>query len=86
LSAPNRVLPLSVLEGMNAHIARVSQGVPGTALADVYEHFIGHGAMAEPEDRWYWRRSLVEPNAVGAQEIRRVWRETLDVADADFSA
>jgi lysophospholipase L1-like esterase len=79
-------LPLAVLEGLNAHIARVSHGVPGTALADVYQHFIGHGAMAEPADRWYWRRSLVEPNAVGAHEIRRVWRETLDIADADVSA
>ncbi|MDQ2664519.1 MAG: GDSL-type esterase/lipase family protein [Gemmatimonadota bacterium] len=79
------VLPLSVLEGMNASIARIAEGVAGTAVADVYEHFIGHGATAEPEDRWYWRRSLVEPNAVGAHEIRRVWREALDLADADLS-
>jgi lysophospholipase L1-like esterase len=79
------VLPLSVLEGMNANIARVAEGVSGTAVADVYRHFIGHGATAEPEDRWYWRRSLVEPNAMGAHEIRRVWRETLDQADADAS-
>ena len=80
------VLPLPVLEGLNAHIVRVSEGVPGTAVADVYRHFIGHGASAEPDDRWYWRRSLVEPNAVGAHEIRRVWREALDVADADDHA
>jgi len=79
------MLPLSVLEGMNANIARVAEGVRGTAVADVYRHFIGHGATAEPEDRWYWRRSLVEPNAMGAHEIRRVWRETLDQADADAS-
>ena len=79
------VLPLSVLEGMNAHIARVSEGMSGTAVADVYQHFIGHGATAEPEDRWYWRRSMVEPNAMGATEIRRVWRETLDRADADLN-
>ncbi len=76
-------LPLPVLEGLNAHIARVSEGVPGTAVADVYRHFIGHGASVQPEDRWYWKRSLVEPNAVGAHEIRRVWRDALDVADAD---
>ena len=79
------MLPLSVLEGMNANIARVAEGVSGTAVADVYRHFIGHGATAEPEDRWYWRRSLVEPNAMGAHEIRRVWREALDQADADAS-
>ena len=79
------MLPLSVLEGMNANIARVAEGVSGTAVADVYRHFIGHGATAEPEDRWYWRRSLVEPNAMGAHEIRRVWRQALDQADADAS-
>jgi lysophospholipase L1-like esterase len=77
------VLPLSVLEGMNAHIARLADGTPNTAIADVYTHFIGHGASAPEADRWYWRRSLVEPNAQGAHEIRRVWRDAIDTADAD---
>ena len=76
------VLPLTVLEGMNASIARLADGTPGTAVADVYRHFIGHGASAIADDRWYWRRSLVEPNARGAHEIRRVWRNAIDVADA----
>ena len=76
------VLPLSVLEGMNARIAELAHGTPGTAVADVYSHFIGHGASVPEADRWYWRRSLVEPNARGAHEIRRVWREAIDAADA----
>ena len=81
------VLPLSVLEGMNADIASLAHGTPGVALADVYTHFIGHGASAPAPDRWYWRRSLVEPSAQGAHEIRRVWRDALDAADAaDFGA
>jgi hypothetical protein len=33
---------------------------------------------AAEEERWYWRRSLIEPNALGASEIRRLWLETLD--------
>ena len=72
------VLPLSVLEGMNASIATLAEGTPGTSVADVYSHFIGHGASAPDTDRWYWRRSLVEPNARGAHEIRRVWRDAID--------
>ncbi len=75
-------LPLSVLEGMNARIAQLVEGTPQTALADVYQEFIGHGASAPEADRWYWRRSLVEPNARGAHEIRRVWRRAIDEADA----
>lgn len=71
-------LPLSVLDGFNRHIERLVSGTPHTALADVHAHFLGHGASASDADRWYWRRSLIEPNALGASEIRRVWRDTLD--------
>jgi len=71
-------LPLHVLDGLNAHIRTLARGTPGVALADVYEHFLGHGASVTEADQWYWRRSLVEPNAQGASEIRRVWRAALD--------
>ena len=71
-------LPLDVLDRMNDHIRRLANGTPDTALADVYAHFLGHGASAPEADRWYWRRSLIEPNTVGAHEIRRVWRDVLD--------
>jgi lysophospholipase L1-like esterase len=71
-------LPLEILDGMNDHIRRLAAGTPNTVLADVYAHFLGHGASVPEADRWYWRRSLIEPNAVGANEIRRVWRDALD--------
>jgi lysophospholipase L1-like esterase len=71
-------LPLPVLDALNDRIRTLAAGTPGTALADVYAHFLGHGATAPEEDRWYWRRSLIEPNALGASEIRRVWRDVLD--------
>lgn len=71
-------LPLEILDGMNDHIRRLAHGTPNAVLADVYAHFLGHGATAPEEDRWYWRRSLIEPNAVGAHEMRRVWRDVLD--------
>jgi len=77
------VLPLEVLEGMNASIVALADGTPNCAVADVYTHFIGHGASAPEAERWYWRRSLVEPNARGAHEIRRVWRDAIDRADSD---
>ena len=57
---------------------RSRRGTPRTALADVHAHFLGHGVLAPEEDRWYWRRSLIEPNARGASEIRRLWLEVLD--------
>jgi lysophospholipase L1-like esterase len=72
------VLPLDVLAGMNDHIRRLAEGTPNTALADVHARFLGHGARAAEADRWYWRRSLIEPNLVGAHEIRRAWRDVLD--------
>ena len=71
-------LPLEVLDGMNDQIRRLAAGTPNTAVADVYAHFLGHGASVSEPDRWYWRRSLIEPNAVGAHEMRRLWRDVLD--------
>jgi lysophospholipase L1-like esterase len=71
-------MPLHVLDGLNERIRTLARGTPGVRVADVYAHFLGHGASVPQEDRWYWRRSLIEPNAQGAHEIRRVWRDVLD--------
>lgn len=71
-------LPLPVLQGLNERIRTLAAGTPRTALADVHAHFMGHGATAPEDERWYWRRSLIEPNAVGAHEIRKVWRGALE--------
>ena len=71
-------LPIDVLDTLNDKIRALAFGTPGAALADVHAHFLGHGASVPEADRWYWRRSLVEPNTLGASEIRRVWRDALD--------
>ena len=75
-------LPLPVLDGMNERIRELARGTPRVYVADAYERFLGHGASVPESDRWYWRRSLIEPNAQGAHEIRRAWREALDEADS----
>ena len=71
-------LPVGILDGLNDHLRRLAAGTPNVALADVHAHFMGHGASAPEAERWYWRRSPLEPNAVGANEIRRVWRDVLE--------
>jgi lysophospholipase L1-like esterase len=72
-------LPLRYLDTLNAHIRTRATTRDNAILADVHAHFLGHGASAEPAERWYWRRSLVEPSALGASEIRRVWAHLLDL-------
>jgi hypothetical protein len=62
----------------------------GALVADVHAAFLGHGAMAgdpgqphpRPHDRDLWFCGVIEPNAWGAHEIRRVWWQTLEAARA----
>ena len=75
-------LPLDILDRMNDHIRALAVGTPRVMLADVYAHFLGHGVTLPEGERWYWSRSLIEPNAAGANEIRRLWLETLRGGDA----
>src|SRR5579885_1345191 len=65
-------LPLDILDRLNDHIRALAAGTPRVLLADVYARFLGHGVTAAEEDRWYWKRSLIEPNARGASEIRHL--------------
>jgi hypothetical protein len=74
-------LPLHALGVFNEGVRTLAGGTPGVLLADLHARFFGHGVTAPEEDRWYWRRSLLEPNAVGANEIRHVWMEALTAAD-----
>jgi hypothetical protein len=74
-------LSLSALDALNAHIRDLGTTRDGVAVADAYLHFLGHGTAAPEEDRWFWRRSLLEPNARGANELRRVWLEAVDGAE-----
>lgn len=73
-------LPLHILDGLNDHIRAVAVGTPRVLLADAYVHFLGHGVTVPEAERWYWRRSLIEPNATGASEIRHVWMNALRLA------
>jgi lysophospholipase L1-like esterase len=71
-------LPLEYLERFNEQVRETARETPGVLLADVHQRFLGHGVTAPEQDRWYWRRNLIEPNARGASEIRRVWLELLE--------
>lgn len=52
------------------------------ALADIHRHFLGHGlSEPDPGKRWYRSRSLVELNARGSSEVRRVWLNVLEGAE-----
>lgn len=75
------VMSLRALDSLNESIRTVANGTPGLLLGEVYGHFLGHGVTAPESDSWYWRRSLLEPNARGASEIRRVWMEALTAAE-----
>jgi lysophospholipase L1-like esterase len=70
-------LPLDILDRFNGHIRELAGGTPRVLLADVYAHFLGHGVSAAEAERWYWRRSLIEPNARGGSEVRKVWLDVL---------
>ena len=75
------VLPIHVVRDMNDHIRTLAFGTPGCLFADAHALFLGHGASASDDERWYWKRSQVEPNAVGADALRRLWWDVLDAAD-----
>lgn len=70
-------LPIEYLDRFNDHVRAMVRRTPGAVLADVHQHFLGHGVSSPERERWYWRHSLIEPNARGASEIRRVWWEAL---------
>lgn len=70
-------VPVEALRQLNDSIRRLAGGTPNTVLADAHARFLGHGVTAAPEDRWYWHRSLVDPNALGASELRRLWLDSI---------
>lgn len=46
-------------------------------LADIHKHFLGHGLTVPEDQRWYLLESIIEPNARGANEVRRLWVDLL---------
>jgi lysophospholipase L1-like esterase len=71
------LLPLAGLDEFNASIRKIASASDGVQLADAYGAFLGHGASVPEEHRWYWRRSPIELNAAGANELRKLWLATL---------
>jgi lysophospholipase L1-like esterase len=80
LSEARGRLPLEYLDHFNQYVRDTATRTPGALLADVQQRFLGHGVSVGEHDCWYWRRNLIEPNARGASEIRRVWWEVLTPA------
>jgi lysophospholipase L1-like esterase len=72
-----QALPLDALETFNAGVRSLASGTTRVLLADLHARFLGHGVTAPAEDRWYWRRSILEPSARGASEIRHLWIDAL---------
>jgi lysophospholipase L1-like esterase len=70
-------LPLEGLDAFNARVRALNAPMNRAFVADAYGLFLGHGASVSEEYRWYWRRSPIELNAAGANELRKLWLETL---------
>lgn len=71
-------LPLVPIDTLNQHIRTRAASDARLRVADAYLRFLGHGASVPESDRWFWRRSPLEPNAQGASELRHVWMEAID--------
>ncbi|MGD8869891.1 MAG: SGNH/GDSL hydrolase family protein, partial [Gemmatimonadales bacterium] len=71
--APARRQMLDWLTGYN-HAVRRAAAAFGCRVADIHAHFLGHGITEpDPLTRWYWDEMIIEPNARGASEVRRLW-------------
>ena len=70
-------LALTAMDAFNTHIRTLGRNSDSVLVADANGAFLGHGATQPEEHRWYWRRSPLELNAVGAHELRKLWLEAL---------
>jgi hypothetical protein len=75
-------LPVRGIEQFNTRLRELADASPSVVVADPGKAFIGHGVTAYEKDRWYWRRSPLELNALGAHELRGLWLEALREAMA----
>lgn len=65
------------LREYNDFIRELVKSDPRLRLVDIQAHFLGHGLKVPEAQRWYLQESIIEPNARGASEVRRVWLEAL---------
>jgi hypothetical protein len=70
-------LALTAMDAFNTHIRTLGRDSDSVVVADANGAFLGHGATQPEEHRWYWRRSPIELNAIGAHELRKLWLEAL---------
>ena len=75
---------LKVLDHWNRRIQEVAEE-KGLTLVDIHRHFLGHGVnyddssgkYYDPKDNTPWLRLVIEPNARGAHEIRKLFWEKI---------
>jgi len=65
------------LDEYNELVRGLAKSEERLRLADIHQHFMTHGLTAPVHEQWYLRESIIEPNARGASEVRRVWLEAL---------
>ena len=76
-----------MVRALNAALTTLA-GRHGAVVADLHAHFLGHGSAAgdpgqphpRPENRDLWYCGVIEPNAWGAHEVRRVWWQAAEAA------
>jgi lysophospholipase L1-like esterase len=67
------------LRSYNDQVRHLVTTDPRLRLADIHHHFLGHGMTVPDAERWYLQESIVEPSALGASEVRRLWLDVLGV-------
>lgn len=65
------------LADYNERVRRLCASDDRLRLADIHAHFLGHGLTVAEADRWYLQESIIEPNARGASEVRRLWLDLI---------
>lgn len=75
-------VPVEYISAFNEFIETMAKHTSQFFLADVYNHFMGHGLKSTSlEDFWYWMPNPIEPGARGASEIRRLWLKSFEEAE-----
>lgn len=67
----------SWLADYNRRVRDLAASDERLVVADIHEHFLGHGLTVSEQERWYLLESIIEPNARGASEVRRLWTDLI---------
>ncbi|MFL6248705.1 MAG: SGNH/GDSL hydrolase family protein [Thermoanaerobaculia bacterium] len=65
------------LDEYNDRVRKLAAVDERLRIVDIHQHFLGHGLTVDVDEQWYLRESIIEPNARGASEVRRLWLELL---------